>query len=35
MDPSSVDSKKRLTLPRWVMEKLGVREEDEVVFGED
>jgi AbrB family looped-hinge helix DNA binding protein len=35
MDSSSVDSKRRLTLPPRVMEKLGVKEGDEVVFEEE
>nr|MDO8097711.1 AbrB/MazE/SpoVT family DNA-binding domain-containing protein [Candidatus Njordarchaeota archaeon] len=37
MDSSAVDSKRRLTLPPKVMEKLCVKEGDEVIFeeGED
>jgi AbrB family looped-hinge helix DNA binding protein len=34
MDSSAVDSKRRLTLPPRVVEKLGVTEGDEVIFEE-
>jgi AbrB family looped-hinge helix DNA binding protein len=34
MDSSAVDSKRRLTLPPRVVEKLGVKEGDEVIFEE-
>jgi len=37
MDSSALDSKRRLTLPPEIVEKLGLKEGDEVVFeeGED
>jgi AbrB family looped-hinge helix DNA binding protein len=34
MDSSTLDSKRRLTLPPKVVERLGLREGDEVVFEE-